>query len=157
MNLVFIKIFFRFVAIITVIFILLATFNIPVFSQLRDKVDSMGSMIYRVIKSPYQLTCYTQKQQIQEYQTKCSKKCHRYLELINLAQVDDLLMREDSHKLMFFLETSGSSALTIRQACALESAARKSGRKVFLLMTSDTLNVCAEQVLVRKKNALPNI
>ena len=66
-------------------------------------------------------------------------------------------MREDSHKLMFFLETSGSSALTIRQACALESAARKSGRKVFLLMTSDTLNVCAEQVLVQKKIAPPNI
>ena len=56
-------------------------------------------------------------------------------------------METDSHQLMYFLETSDKPGLTIRQACAVESAVRQSGRNVILLMTSDRLDVCSEKML----------
>ena len=111
-----------------------------------DNVNSLVEGVLMVTMSPYQFIVHKQKIEIQKYKNKCSKKCNRNVDLINLKQIDEMLIKLNSHKLMFFLETSGSSALTIRQACAVESAAQHSGRKVILLMTSDTVNVCEEQV-----------
>ena len=42
---------------------------------------------------------------------------------------------------MFFLETSGRSWLTPREACALESAARFSGLRVNIILTSSFLDL----------------
>ena len=43
---------------------------------------------------------------------------------------------------MFFLETSNSSVLSVRQACSVESGLRMSGRFVVLLLTSAVINIC---------------
>ena len=66
--------------------------------------------------------------------------------LPDLAQFDDILLESDYHKLMFFLETSDKPGLTIRQACAVESAIGASGRSVVLLMTSATVDVCSDKL-----------
>ena len=152
MNVSFTKLFFHFVAIIIVVIITFNIFDIPGLLEIKYKVDSLVYVLSKPFMSPYQLVAYKQKQQISTHQRICSKKCHRDLKLLNLFSIDELLLAEDSHKLMFFLETSGASSLTIRQACAVESAARISARKVFLLLTSQTINICEEKVAGAETN-----
>ena len=146
MNVSFTKLFFHFVSIIIVVIIAFNIFDIPGLLEIKYKVDSLVYVLSKPFMSPYLLVAYKQKQQILTQQSKCSKKCHRDMKILNLFSIDELLLAEDSHKLMFFLETSGASSLTIRQACAVESAARISARKVFLLLTSQTINICEEKV-----------
>ena len=50
-------------------------------------------------------------------------------------------------RLMFLLETSGRTTLSARQACSVESGARRSGRKVVLLLTADIVNICHQSFL----------
>ena len=152
MNYLFVKTFFRFVAVFVVMFIILSTLDNPIIGHIshimRVNMDYMTEVVFRATMSPFQFTVYKQKQKIVHYQKKCSKKCNKNLDLINVVEVDEILLQLDYHKLMFFLETSGSSILTIRQACAIESAVARSGRTVVLLMTSDTVNVCSKRVSV---------
>lgn len=42
---------------------------------------------------------------------------------------------------LFMMETSGRDRLTGRQACAVESAASRSGLSVYLVMSSQTLSL----------------
>ena len=56
--------------------------------------------------------------------------------LPHLRDFDEILKDHDSQQLLFFLETSDASQVTVRQACALESAAKISGRVVVVLLTS---------------------
>ena len=96
-----------------------------------------------------------QKEEIQHLQKDCAKFGVENIFLTDLSEFDDILLEEDSHKLMFFLETSGKPGLTIRQACAMESAEGRSGRNVILLMTSPTVDVCSEKIL--PVLSLPNL
>ena len=66
--------------------------------------------------------------------------------LPDLSAFDAILLEHDYHNLMFCLETSGRPSLTIRQACAIESAQRASGRVVILAMSSQTADVCNPNV-----------
>ena len=152
MNVSSTKLFLNFVALIIIVIIALNIFDIPGLWQIKYNVDTLYYALSKPFMSPYQLVNYEQKQQISIQQRRCSKKCHRNLKLPNLFQIDDLLLAEDSHRLMFFLETSGASSLTIRQACAVESAARVSARKVFLLMTSHTVDICEDKVAEIARN-----
>ena len=90
---------------------------------------------YEVEETPYRIhqhrTPYLRIKTGQTYNNKCSKR-------IELPQYE--AGSEGSTGQMFFLETSGRSWLTPREACALESAAKFSNLRVNILLTSPFLD-----------------
>ena len=107
----------------------------------------MPDIIQRTLQKPLQYRVGRQKEEIQQLQYNCPKFGVENMFLPDLSQFDDILLESDPHKLMFFLETSDKPSLTIRQACALESAEGRSGRSVILLMTSATVDVCNDKLV----------
>ena len=61
-----------------------------------------------------------------------------------------LLLSGDHKKYAFLLETNNKPSLTVRQGCAVESCVRFSGRSCFLLMLSNSLNICDKKVIFYK-------
>ena len=57
-----------------------------------------------------------------------------------------ILQETDEHYLVFLLETSNKSSITVRQGCALESCVKFSGRNCILVTLSTNLNVCDNKV-----------
>ena len=96
-----------------------------------------------------------QRQEVQELQLNCEKVVSYKMLLPDLSVYDDILLTADYHNLMFFLETSNRHSLTIRQACAVESAVRYSGRNVVLGLSSDMLDICNKKML--PVLAMPNL
>ena len=96
-----------------------------------------------------------QRQEVQELQLNCEKVVSYKMLLPDLSVYDDILLTADYHNLMFFLETSNRHSLTIRQACAVESATRYSGRNVVLGLSSDMLDICNKKML--PVLAMPNL
>ena len=121
------------VVILLVTLILIFTSLLVTFPQTNISVMIRSSLEDEISK---------QKAEIVYLQRNCPKFGTENLFLPDLSKYDKELLASDSHKLMFFLETSGRPHLTIRQACALESAEASSGRLVLLLMNSDILDVC---------------
>ena len=60
--------------------------------------------------------------------------------LTNFEDYEELFKSET--KKMFFVESSGRSYLTSRQACAVESAIRNSGLNVFVIAMTSQGNYC---------------
>ena len=111
------------------------------------QLPTMPDIIQRTLKKPLQYEAGRQKEKIKQLQINCPKFGMENMFLPDLSLLDDILLEADPHKLMFFLETSGKPSLTIRQACALESAEGRSGRSVILLMTSPTVDVCNDKLI----------
>ena len=95
---------------------------------------------------PLHFLIYKQKEAVHAKQASCDNSSELHLPLQDLSFADNLLLSLDHHRLAFLLETSGKSQLTVRQACAVESAARSSGRTVILLMTATTASVCDKKM-----------
>ena len=76
----------------------------------------------------------------------CVKNRSFLVNLLDLSSVDPMLQTFSPDENVFFLETSGRPTLNIRQVCAIESSCRTSGRNVFLLMMSESIDVCSEGV-----------
>lgn len=58
---------------------------------------------------------------------------------------------------IFFVETSGSDVLNVRQACAIESTAHHNpSMEIYVLMTPSTL-IAYNHNLMTKLNSLPNV
>ena len=121
--------------------------------QIRGMVRAQVELtpVQRVFVQPYQHPLHVvirkQKEEILLQQRNCEKLAAEQMALKDLSEFDKALLETDSHQLMYFLETSDKPGLTIRQACAVESAVRQSGRNVILLMTSDRLDVCSGKML----------
>ena len=111
------------------------------------KLSNLPYVVQRTVQNPLQYVIGRQKEEIVHLQRNCPKFGTENMFLTDLSEFDDILLETDSHKMMFFLETSGKPGLTIRQACAVESAEGRSGRSVILLMTSATVDVCSDKLL----------
>ena len=57
---------------------------------------------------------------------------------VSLARLEDVSVLPTG---LFMMETSGRAKLTARQACAVESAAYRSGLAVYVVMFSDNLQL----------------
>ena len=110
-------------------------------------LSHLGDVVKRTLQDPLQYVVGRQKEEIELLQRNCHKFGVENMFLPDLVKFDEILLARDSHKLMFFLETSDKPGLTIRQACAIESAEGRSGRSVILLMTSATVDVCSDKLL----------
>ena len=119
--------------------LLLSSYDNPRLVQIRDA-------IMRTFKDPLQFMSFKQNQEFHYKHAFCAKSKDVELVLPDLSSLDSILLEMDHHHLSFLLETSGASQLTVRQACAVESAVRNSGRNVVLLMTALTVSVCSEKV-----------
>ena len=94
-------------------------------------------VVYRALLSPLQFAIFKQQQDLEEAMLQCkTPNSPANMSLTDLMDLDEILKEHDSKKLLFFLETSDKSQVTVRQSCALESAAKFSGRTVVLLMTT---------------------
>ena len=102
--------------------------------------------IMQRLQLPLQFAIYKQKEAFHYKQSLCQHSKAVDLTLPDLSMADHILQDLDHHHLAFLLETSGKSQLTVRQACAVESAARSSGRNVVLLMTAVTVSVCVQKM-----------
>ena len=116
--------------------------------QIKELINfsNVQDVVLRTWNHPLNYVIIKQKEEISHLQKNCAKFGVESFFLPNLETFDDLLLETDSHKLMFFLETSDKPGLTIRQACALESAEGMSGRNVILVMTSHTIDVCSQKL-----------
>ena len=95
------------------------------------------TLLYRALLSPLHFAVFKQQQALEAAMFKCrTSSSPENMTLPHLRDFDEILKEHDSQNLLFFLETSDASQLTVRQSCALESAAKFSGRVVLLLMTS---------------------
>ena len=119
--------------------LLLSSQNNPQLMQIRDA-------IIKRFKHPLQFLIFKQNEEFRYKHAFCAKSKEVELNLPDLSSADDILLEMDHHHLAFLLETSGKSQLTVRQACAVESAVRSSGRNVVLLMTATTVTVCVQKV-----------
>ena len=89
---------------------------------------------------------WRQKKVFLSSRQKCVKNRSFLVNLLDLSSVDPMLQTFSPDQNVFFLETSGRPTLNIRQVCAIESACSTSGRNVFLLMMSESIDVCSEEV-----------
>ena len=108
---------------------------------------SQSRLFHGVQHPPLLSVISRQKDEIQSLQTNCTKLGVENIHLPDLSMLDSTLLGTESDQLMFFLETGDKPGLTIRQACAVESAEGRSGRSVILLMTSATVDVCSDKLL----------
>ena len=92
--------------------------------------------------SPLRPMIQFQQQSIFLLQSSCAVNKDLEYDLPDLSSADDLILSHNHNHLAFLLETSGRSHLSVRQACAVESAARHSGRNVLLLMVTQRIKVC---------------
>ena len=102
------------------------------------------SAVYGSFLSPLDFAIFKQQQDLEEAILQCkTPNSLANMSLPNLMDLDEILKEQDSQNLLFFLETSDKSQVTVRQSCALESAAKFSGRVVLLLVTSPVGNFCS--------------
>ena len=101
----------------------------------------------RTLQNSLQYGMRRQKEEIKQLQKNCPRFNMENMFLPDLSVFDDILLESDPHKLMFMLETSTNNTINIRQACAVESAEGRSGRHVILLITSDMVDVCSDQLV----------
>ena len=96
---------------------------------------------------PWDLAVFLQKQEISSDQAHCNSTHDPTIfhVLPDMAEFDEMLLSE-ANKFAFFLETSDSMEWTVRQACAVESATKHSGRRVVLLVTAPHLVVCSARM-----------
>ena len=133
------------------VFLLIVSFYILYFSQtsnrgvsfLKDHFVMKG--LNKSEKMNNQLDTMQKKVFLSSRQ-KCVKNRSFLVNLLDLSSVDPMLQTFSPDQNVFFLETSGRPTLNIRQVCAIESACRTSGRNVFLLMMSESIDVCSEEV-----------
>ena len=107
---------------------------------------TVRDIFLRLWLSPIKFRIYKQREEVHIKQSHCGQHTQVLLQLPDLAQVDSVLLDMDHHHLVFLLETSGKNTLTVRQGCAVESAARGSGRTVVLLMTARSVDVCDKKM-----------
>ena len=106
-------------------------------SSLTKLLLQLRSVVYRALFSPLHFAIFKQQQSLEEATLKCkTPNSAANMSLPDLMNLDQMLKDQDSQNLLFFLETSDKSQVTVRQSCALESAAKFSGRTVVLLMTT---------------------
>ena len=95
------------------------------------------TLLYRALLSPLHFAVFKQQQALEAAMFKCrTSSSPENMTLPHLRDFDEILKEHDSQNLLFFLETSDASQLTVRQSCALESAAKFSGWTGVLLVTS---------------------
>jgi len=89
---------------------------------------------------PVSYAVASQKDEITQLVSQCTQaQPQTTFEPPDLHVFDSILMNQQEDRLAFMLETSNTSEVTVRQACALESAAQFSGRTVILLVTGKQL------------------
>ena len=105
---------------------------------------------------PWHLAVFLQKQELGTAQDLCNSTDDPtvFHVLPNMAEFDEMLLSE-ANKFAFFLETSDSMEVTVRQACAVESAVKHSGRPVVLLVTAPHLAACTARM--RRLLELPGL
>ena len=125
----------------------LLTMTILTMVQHPRVLRSQSRLSHGVQHPPLLSVISRQKDEIQNLQKYCSELGVKNIDLPDLSMFDSTLLGTESDQLMFFLETGDKPGLTIRQACAVESAVIRSGRSVILLMSSVTINVCSQKLL----------
>ena len=102
------------------------------------------SAVYGALLSQLNFAIFKQQQDLEEAMLQCkTPNSLANMSLPHLMDLDEMLKEQDSQNLIFFLETSDKSQVTVRQSCALESAAKFSGRVVVLLVTSPVCHFTA--------------
>ena len=90
-------------------------------------------------------------------QKECGMSGSHLVKLLDLSTFDTFLQTFSPAENVFYLETSGRPSLNIRQVCAIESACRNSGRNVFLLLLSENIDVCSEEVWSSHSSPIPAV